>query len=183
MTVVQKPVTAEELLKMPDDGLRSELVRGEVRRMAPAGNVHGRIAINVTIPLGQHVRENNLGVVYAAETGFKISSDPDTVRAPDVAFVSRERVEKIGEVEGFWPGAPDLAVEVVSPGDLYTEVEEKVLGWLEAGSRMVVVVDPRNRTVSVRQRLAEVQILTEGGTVYGGEVVPGWELPVADIFR
>lgn len=71
MAVAHKPVTAEELLKMPDEGLRSELVRGEVRRMAPAGNVHGRIAINVTIPLGQHVRDNDLGVVYAAETASR----------------------------------------------------------------------------------------------------------------
>ncbi|MDQ4105644.1 MAG: Uma2 family endonuclease [Actinomycetota bacterium] len=183
MDVAHKPVTAEELLKMPDDNLRSELVRGEVRRMAPAGNVYGRIAINVTIPLGQYVRENDLGVVYAAETGFKIESDPDTVRAPDVAFVRRGRVEEVGEVEGSWPGPPDLAVEVVSPGDLYTEVEEKVLAWLEAGARMVVIVDPRNRTVSVRRNQTEARILTEGDTLNGGDVVPGWELPVADIFR
>ena len=183
MTIAQKPVTAEELLMMPDDGLRSELVRGEVRRMAPAGNVHGRLAVNVAAPLHQYVRENNLGVVFAAETGFKLASDPDTVRAPDVAFVSRERIEEVGEVEGFWPGAPDLAVEVVSPNDLYTEVEEKVLGWLEAGSRMVLVVNPRNKTVSVRRHQAEVYVLAEGDALDGGEVVPGWELPVADVFR
>lgn len=183
MTIAQKPVTAEELLKIPDNGMRTELVRGEVRYMAPAGNVHGRIAVNVTISLGQYVRENDLGTVYAAETGFKISNDPDTVRAPDVAFVSRDRVEEVGEVEGFWPGAPDLAVEVVSPSDLYTEVEEKVFSWLEAGSRMVVVVDPRNRTVSVRRRRDGVQILTEHDTLDGGDVVSGWELPVADVFR
>lgn len=183
MTIAQKPVTAEELLMMPDEDMRTELVRGEVRRMAPAGNVHGRLAVNVTIPLGQHVRENDLGIVFAAETGFKIASDPDTVRAPDVAFVSQERVEEVGEVEGFWPGAPDLAVEVVSPGDLYTEVEEKVLGWPAAGSRMVVVVDPLNRTVSVRRHQAEIQVLTERDTLDADDVVPGWELPVADVFR
>lgn len=104
------------------------------------------------------------------------------MRAPDVAFVRRDRVEEVGEVEGYWPGPPDLAVEVVSPGDLYTEVEEKVLGWLEAGSRMVVVVDPRNRTVSQRSQ-TEVQVLTERDTLYGGDVVQGWGLPVPDIFR
>ncbi len=183
MTIAQKPVTAEELLKMPDDGLRTELVQGEVRRMAPAGNVHGRIAAKVAARLFQHVEDNRLGAVYAAETGFKVASDPDTVRAPDVAFVSRERIEEIGEIEGFWPGAPDLAVEVVSPGDLYGEVEEKVLGWLAAGSRMVVVVDPRNKTVSVRRHQGEAQALAEGDTMRGGDVVPGWEIPVADIFR
>ena len=183
MTIAYKPVTAEELLKMPNINQRMELIRGEMRYMAPAVNVHGRIAVNVTTPLHQYVREHDLGTVYAAETGFKIASAPDTVRAPDVAFVSRKRVEEIGEVEGFWPGAPDLAVEVVSPSDLYTEVEEKVLGWIEAGSRMVVVVEPRNKTISVRRDQGEVQILSEEDTLIGGDVVPGWELPVAEIFR
>lgn len=183
MVIVQKPVTAEELLVMPDHGLRNELVRGEVRWMAPAGNVHGRLAVNVTIPLGQHVRENDLGVVFAAETGFKIASNPDTVRAPDVAFVSRERVSEVGEVEGFWPGPPDLAVEVVSPNDLYTEVEEKVGDWLEAGAGMVVVVNPRNKTVAVRRSVSEITILEEGDTLDGAEVVPGWSLPLSEVFR
>lgn len=183
MVVVQKPVTAEELLVMPDHGLRNELVRGEVRWMAPAGNVHGRIAVNVTTPLDQHVRENDLGLVFAAETGFKIESGPDTVRAPDVAFVRRERVEEVGEVEGFWPGAPDLAVEVVSPNDLYTEVEEKVADWVDAGAGMVVVVNPRNKTVAVRHSQTEIIILGEDGTLDGDEIVPGWSLAVRDIFR
>lgn len=183
MVVVQKPVTAEELLVMPDHGLRNELVRGEVRWMAPAGNVHGRIAVNVTTPLDQHVRENDLGLVFAAETGFKIESGPDTVRAPDVAFVRRERVEEVGEVEGFWPGAPDLAVEVVSPNDLYTEVEEKVADWVGAGAGIVVVVNPRNKTVAVRHSQTEIIILGEDGTLDGDEIVPGWSLAVRDIFR
>lgn len=183
MVVAQKPVTAEELLQTPDDGLRRELVRGEVRKMPPAGNVHGRIAVNMTTPLDQHVRENGLGVVFAAETGFKIASNPDTVRAPDVAFVRRERVEATGDVEGYWPGAPDFAVEVVSPNDPYTEVEEKAGDWLEAGVRMVVVVDPRNRTASVRRSSSEITVLSENDTLEGSEVVPGWSLPVRDIFR
>ena len=183
MAVTQKPVTAEELLNMPDDGLRSELVKGEVRRTASAGNVHGRLAINVTIPLGQHVRENAFGTVYATETGFKLSSEPDTVRAPDVAFVRRERVEEMGEVEGCWPGAPDFLVEVVSPGDLYTEVEEKVWDWLDAGARMVVVVNPRGQSVRVHLSHTETFVLTEQDTLDGSNVLPGWKLPVAEIFR
>jgi hypothetical protein len=117
MAVVRQQVTADELFHMPDDGFRYELVQGELRRMNPAGNVHGRIAVRITWRLAQYVEENRLGTVYAAETGFRLASDPDTVRAPDVAFVSQARVEAVGEVEGFWPEAPDLAVEVVSPGD------------------------------------------------------------------
>ena len=181
MTVGQKPVTAEELLRTPDD-LRRELVRGEVRTMAPAGSAHGRIAVNVTWALAGHVKARDLGSVFAAETGFKIAENPDTVRAPDVAFVARERVEAVGEREGYWPGAPDLAVEVVSPNDRFAEVEEKVEDWLAAGTRMVLIVNPRGRTVTVRLPGNKVEILTEEGTIDGGEVVPGWSLPVADVF-
>ena len=183
MTVGQKPVTAEELLEIPNDGLRRELVRGEVRTMAPAGNVHGRIAMNISTPLHLHVRTNGLGVVFAAETGFKILGDPDTVRAPDAAFVWRERIEAVGEIEGYWPGAPDLAVEGVSPNDRFAEVEEKIADWLAAGTRMVLIANPRGKTVTVRHSEKEALILSEEETIEGGEVVSGWTLPVADVFR
>src|SRR5688572_16805868 len=106
MTVVRRQSTAEELLRVPDDGFRYELVRGELRRMTPAGNVHGRVAMNAAWPLAQYVKAHDLGTVYAAETGFILARDPDTVRAPDAAFVSRARLEAVGEVEGYWPGAP-----------------------------------------------------------------------------
>ncbi|MDQ2695707.1 MAG: Uma2 family endonuclease [Pseudomonadota bacterium] len=182
MSATLHAMTADELLRLPDDGFRYELVRGELRKMAPAGHQHGRIAINLTLPLGEYVRANNLGAVYAAETGFKLRADPDTVRAPDVAFIRRERVEAVGDGEGFWPGAPDLAVEVVSPGDRPSEVGDKVRDWLEAGTRMVVVVDPRRRTVAVHRAPAGVAVLAEGDTLDGGDVVPGWRLPVAEIF-
>jgi Uma2 family endonuclease len=137
MSTTIQATTAKELLRMPDDGFRYELVRGELRKMSPAGHRHGRIAGNITSSLGLHVVANKLGRVYVADTGFLISSDPDTVRAPDVAFVSQKRLDEVGDVEGYWPGAPDLVVEVISPGDTYTEVEEKVLEWLEAGALMV----------------------------------------------
>jgi len=167
---------------MPDDGFRYELVEGNLREMAPAGHQHGRIAINVSTPLAQHVKANNLGVVYAAETGFKLASNPDTVRAPDVAFVRRERVESVGDSEGFWPGAPDLAVEVVSPGDRYTDVEEKVFDWLDAGARLVIVANPRKRLVTVYRSLTDVVVLTEADVLDGGDVVPGFAMSVKDIF-
>ena len=183
MAVTQKPVTAEDLLDMPDDGLRRELVRGEVRVVAPAGNMHGRIAVNMSTPLHQFVREHDLGSVFAAETGFKISTDPDTVRAPDVAFIRRGRLEAVGEVEGYWPGAPDLVIEVVSPTDRFAELEEKVVEWLAAGTRMVLVVNPRARTVTVRTSEKEARILSEEEVLDGGEVVPGWTLPISEVFR
>src|SRR5919109_774726 len=178
MTTTPQHMTAEELLHMPDDGFRYELIRGELRKMAPAGHQHGRIAINVTTPLDQHVRAHNLGTVYAAETGFKLASNPDVVRAPDIAFIRRQRVEEVGNVEGYWPGAPDLAIEVISPSDTYTEVQEKILDWLEAGTQMVILVMPRKRTVTVYRSLTDIIMLTERDTLDGGDVVPGWKMPV-----
>ncbi len=182
MDVVRRHVTAEELLRMPDDGFRYEIVGGELRKMTPAGNVHGRVAMNFGTSLNNHVKAYDLGVVYAAETGFKLAGDPDTVRAPDVAFVGRERLEALGEVEGFWPGAPDLAVEVTSPGDSYVEVEEKVFGWLEAGTKMVVAVNPRKHSATVYRSLTDIIVLTDSDVLDGGDIVPGLQLAIREIF-
>ena len=124
---------------------------------------------------------NTLGKVYAAETGFKLASDPDTVRAPDVAFVSRKRIDEVGDVEGYWPGA-DFVVEVLSPNDIYTEVEDKVTDWLDAGTRMVVVVNPHKRTVTVYRSLTDITILTENDRLDGRDVVSDWTVPVQALF-
>ncbi len=177
-----RPITADDLLRMPDDGFRYELVRGALRKMTPAGFQHGRITINITNSLDQFVRANNLGVICAAETGFKLASDPDMVRAPDVAFVRQERIQEVGDIEGYWPGAPDLAVEVVSPSDSYSELEGKVFDWLMAGTQTVVVVNPRKRAVTVYRSLTDIKILMENDTLEGAEVLPGWRMPVKDIF-
>jgi len=150
--------------------------------MPPAGSEHGYIALRIASRLERYVDTNRLGRVYTAETGFKLTSDPDTVRAPDAAFISRARVEHAGHVAGYWPGAPDLAVEVVSPDDTHAQVVEKALAWLEAGCRMVLVADPERRTVTSYRSLDDIHILTEGSTIDGADVVPGWELPVAEIF-
>lgn len=183
MTTTLQLVTANELFAMPDDSFRYELVKGELRKTTPAGHHHGSIAIKITIPLGQYVENNHLGTVYAAETGFILSQNPDTVRAPDVAFVKADRVKEIQNKTGYFPGAPDLAVEVLSPNDSYTEVEEKVMCWLDAGCQMVVVVNPQNRSVTVYRSRNEVTVLTESETLDGGDVVPGWQLPICQIFE
>ena len=169
---------------MPDNGSRYELVEGDLRKMAPAGDVHGYLALRIASRLERHVDANNLGKTYAAETGFKLSSNPDTVRAPDAAFASRERVEKAGKVKGYWPGAPDLVAEVVSPNDTHSEVIGEALAWLEAGSRMVLVVDPDKITVTVYRSREEIRVLTAdaGEIIDGSDVVPGWKLPVAELF-
>lgn len=180
--IKDRPVTADELLRMPNDGFRYELVRGEIRKMTPAGGEHGRVGANLMIPLGAYVRAHRLGAVYLAETGFKLASDPDTVRAPDVSFIRSERVQALGVVRGYVPGPPDLAVEVVSPGDTYTEVGEKVLQWLDAGTRMVIVVDPWKRWVTVYHSRDDIHVLGEDGVLDGGDVVPGWSMQVGELF-
>lgn len=177
-----KPVTADELLAMPDDGNRYELVKGELIMMAPTGHKHGIVTMHLAGPLYRHVKDNNLGEVYGAESGFVISQNPDTVRAPDVAFVRRERIESAGDVNSYWLGAPDLAVEVVSPGDTVVEVEGKVAVWLEAQTRAVWVVSPKLRAVTVYRSLTDIVTLTEKDTLDGGDVVPGFKINVAEIF-
>ena len=175
-------MTADELLAMPDDGFCYELIRGELIRMPPPGHIHGRVTMRIASPLYQHVIANKLGIVYAAETGFLIHQNPDTVRAPDAAFVEQQRVENAGEVEGYWVGAPDLAVEVVSPSDSVGYVEDKVQQWIEAGSRLVWVISPKLRTVTVYRSLTDVTTLTEKDTLDGNDVVPGFQMSVSEIF-
>lgn len=182
MSTTVQSMTAADLLRLPTDGRRYELIRGELRQMAPAGPTHGRLAMRIASHLFQHVEAHHLGTVYAAETGFQLTQNPDTVRAPDVAFVSQERCETVGEIEGYWPGAPDVAIEVISPSDRYADVEDKVVEWLAAGSRMVIVVNPRQQSVTVYHSHTDMVRLTEEDTLDGGEVVPGWRLPIKEVF-
>jgi len=167
---------------MPDDGMRHELVRGELRMMPPPGFEHGRVAATVGILLGMHVRQTGIGVTLAAETGFLLASDPDTVRAPDAAFISRERAEKIGSTAKYWPGAPDLAVEVVSPSDSYHEVQDKALEWLEAGTIAVLVLDPPKRTATVYRGQGDAHVHGAEDTLDLSDAVPGFSVTVAELF-
>ncbi|HZT60105.1 MAG TPA: Uma2 family endonuclease [Pyrinomonadaceae bacterium] len=182
MSTTLQTFTAEELFTMPKDGFRYELVKGELRKMSPAGSEHGAIIVRITIRLGHYVESNNLGVCFGAETGFKIASDPDTVRAPDLAFISRERIPESGIPKKFWPGAPDLAAEVLSPGDSYEEVDEKVEDWLAAGTRAVWIVNPRKRSVTIYRSMTDVTRLSESDELDGGDVVPGFRCKVSEIF-
>lgn len=136
MAASQTLVTADQLLRLSAQGKRYELVKGELREMAPTGGRHGRVAIRLGGRLNSYVDEHNLGEVFAAETGFRLSKDPDTVRAPDVAFVARGRLPEEGLPAGYPEIAPDLVVEVLSPSDAAVE------DWLEAGVKLVWVVYP-----------------------------------------
>lgn len=175
--------TADQLLRMPHDGCRYELVAGELRKMAPAGWEHGDIGGQLEGLLWQHVRKHRLGKVFLAETGFLLASDPDTVRAPDIAFIRKERIPRDRPRAAFWPGAPDLAVEVVSPGDTFSEVVEKVQEWLDAGAMMVWVVDPKRHSVTVYGAPSDIRVLSENDELSGEEVVPGFRCAVREIFE
>ena len=167
---------------MPDDGCRYELVAGELRKMTPAGWRHGTVAGHLHVLLGAHVSQQNLGRVLGAEPGFLLARDPDTVRAPDIAFLHKDRFEGEPPAEAFWPGAPDLAVEVVSPGDTTGEVDEKVRSWLDVGAKMVWVVNPRWRSVTVYRSPTNIRTLTENDELDGEDVVPGFRCRVSEIF-
>ncbi len=175
-------MTADELLALPHGQFRYELINGELKKMSPAGHDHGRIVMQLAGPLQQFVKEKKLGKIYAAETGFLLTTDPDTVRAPDVAFIRQERVDRVGRSKGYWIGPPDLAVEVISPSDTIGEVGGKVKMWLEAGTHLVWVVSPKRLTVTVYRSLDDIQKLTEKDTLGAGNVVPGFQILIAEIF-
>ena len=182
MAITTKSVTAETLFHMPDDGYRYELVKGELRKMTPAGSRHGVVIANLTGFLVPHINGSRLGIAFGAETGFRIVSHPDTVRAPDIAFIKADRLPSSGIPETFWDGAPDLAVEVLSPSDSKSEVEEQVTDWLSAGTSLVWVVDPKNCVVRVHRPQSEVRTLSESDVLDGEDVVPGFRCPIVDLF-
>jgi len=175
-------VTAEQLAAMPSDGHRWELVAGELRKMTPAGWKHGAIAGRLHGWLFEFVDRNSLGIVLAAETGFTLARDPDTVRAPDIAFLHKGRLPDSPPEETFWPGVPDLAVEVVSPNDRSGEVDEKVKAWLDGGTRMVWLVNPAWQTVTVYRSATQITTLTENDELSGEDVIEGFCCRVGDIF-
>ncbi len=174
--------SAEDLLHLPANGRRMELVKGKIYEMAPAGGRHGRAAIVTGSLLEWHTKAAGLGMVFGAETGFRLARDPDTVRAPDVSFVSADRLSAEELPDGFLELAPDLVVEVVSPNDRPSEVREKVAEWLEAGTRMVIALYPRMRTAVVHRPSQEPVTLSKQDTLTGDDVVTGFSVRVGELF-
>jgi Uma2 family endonuclease len=179
MSTVAQTMTAQEFLEMPNQE-HYELVQGEPKEMSPPGFDHGCIVSDIAAVLREFVRSRKLGAV-AVEAGFCIARDPDTVRSPDVAFVRAERVPA-GGVPAFFQGAPDLAVEVISPSDRLSDILAKTQEWLQAGSAAVWVVDPKTRTVTVYGKQPQTLFLSTNDALACDELLPGFRLPVSEIF-
>jgi len=171
----------EEVVGRMPDRIRWELVRGELNMMTPAGWNHGRIALNVGALLREHVKANRLGEVSGAETGFILARHPDTLRAPDAAFVSTSRGEPTDV--GFFNGPPDLAVEVISPSESERAATAKARHWLDAGTRAVWLVWPKDRRVTVLTPSTEPRDFAEADTLTGEPVLPGFRCEVREIFE
>lgn len=182
MTTTTRLMTADELWRMPSDGNRHELVEGELRTMAPAGGEHGAVVMDLAAPVAQFVKANKLGRTFGAETGFIVARNPDTVRAPDFAFISQQRIPPAGIPKKFVPIAPDLVVEVVSPSDTLYELDEKVEQWLAAGTKLVWVANPRRKTIAVHRLGQPVRVLTTADALQGEDVLPGFSMPVNEAF-
>ena len=174
--------TADQLFAIPDDGNRYELINGSLKMMSPAGAEHGKIAGRIYVRLASHVEQNELGTTYAAETGFRISDSPDTVRAPDAAFISQRRLASLESTRGYLPLAPDLVVEVISPSDSFSAVEQKAQQWIEAGCLLVLVADPENVLLRAYTGDGQVRDFHEGQTFAAKKACPGWKLDVNDAF-
>ena len=183
MAVSTKLMTADELLVLPDNDKRYELIEGVLNEMSPPGTTHGLTAMRAGAILFNFVHQRDLGEVFAAETGFILSTNPDTVRAPDAAFVSAERLPAGDLPAGYLHLAPDLVVEVVSPSDTASELQSKVFMWLRAGCRLVWVVYPATRSVTVYRSREDVRVLGADDVLDGSPVFEGFSAEVRDLFR
>ena len=173
-------LTAADVERVSLPGKQVELVRGQLVVREPPGTWHGIIAANLTCYLGNFVRQHGLGIVAAQDTGFKIASGPDTVRAPDVAFVKRERAALI-RTRGYAELAPDLLAEILSPDDSPSEALAKVADWLAAGAQLVWVVDPQRSEVRVHRRDGSFSVLGVTDSLDGEDVLPGFTCKVGDV--
>lgn len=182
MTTAKKPFTAVELLALPDDGKRYELIRGVLITMAPASAPHGGVTDQFGWVIGSFVRQHHLGRTYAAETGIYIERDPDTVRAPDYAFMSHERMRGAPPASGYSEIIPDLVVEVVAGDYRASAVDSKTRMWLDAGVRMVLVAYIESREIVAHHDDGTVRRFGPGDTLTCEPVLPGFACPIADIF-
>jgi len=177
------PLTVEEFLTLSLPDGKAELVRGELRVTPPPGADHGLAAINLVIALGVFAKERGLGRAFGDNFGYELVRIPRTVRVPDASFVRAEHLPQQGLGPGLLRTPPDIAIEVLSPNETASELEEKLDDYTAAGTPLIWVVDPVRRTVMIVAANAAVRWAREGETIDGGDVLPGFTLPVTAIFE
>ena len=177
-------LTAEDLWRLPEGDVRRELVNGEVVEMMPPGGVHGQVTGKTYRRLAEYVERRGGGYVVVGDVGFVLGlpHDPERVRGPDVAYISAERLPGGVLPEGYIRGAPDLAVEVVSPSDDPARVQQKVRDYLEAGARLVWLLVPKARTATAYRPDGSARLVREGESLDGEDVLPGLRIPLAELF-
>ena len=183
-TIKTKPalLTAEDLLRLSGEGVRGELIRGVLHETMSTGLKHGRIVMKLGALLMNFILPRALGTLVGSDSGVLLERDPDTVREPDLAFTSAERLPIDADIDGYSEVVPDLVVEVVSPGDQPHEVADKIAMWLSHGVRLVWVVRPDSRTIEVHRAAADVQTLEESDMLDGLDVLPGFSCSVSAVF-
>ena len=174
-------MTAEELLQLPDDDLRHELINGELISMPLPGHPHGRIAMRLMVPLAQFVWDHDLGEVYDF-VGFQVTWNPDTVLGPDLAFVSKDRSKKLPELNSYWQGPPDLAVEVFSPGYRPGQINKRISQLFSSGTKQVWIVDLKRSTVSVYRSESDVTTFSGSDYLEAQDLFPGFRISLDQIF-
>ena len=172
-------LTADDLLKLPRNGKRYELVEGVLVEMTPPGDEHAAVAAVIAEVLGSFVRHQGIGEIRV-EGGFLVGRNPDTVRAPDIAFIAKERLIR-PRPKGYYPGAPDVAIEILSPNDTFYEVQERIEAWLSAGAKSVWLVDPARCLVMVHSHRYQRQVFEASDTL-SDPAIPGFSVKVAELF-
>ncbi len=178
----EKPLTAEELHQLSSQDVRGELLRGVLYQTQPTGIRHGKTVVNLIVLLAGLVESRQLGTILASNVGFLRERDPDTVREPDVAFISAQRLPPDEDVPGYFEGPPDLAVEVASPSDSPRQLFDKARMWISFGVPLVWTVDPEARTIDFHQPHVPLVRHSADDTLDGGQVLPGFNCTVRDIF-
>ena len=181
-TTQEKLLTAADLLRLHSEGVRGELIRGVLCETMPAGRIHGKVAAIVISILMNFVRPRRLGQIIGTDAGIMLQREPDTVREPDVAFISVEKLPLDSDIPGYYEDAPDLVVEIVSPSDRPENVFNKACMWILFGVRLVWVLNPDDRTVEVHRPGASTTRLTEDDTLDCADVLPGFSCTVSDLF-